>query len=626
MPAVLPAKEFGRYQIIRKLGRSMTDVYLALDETRQRRVVLKIIEHAQDPLTQTILEAERRGAAIQRQLHALDSRVLEVYDCGEQNNCFFVAMEYCEGRSLADILQTERRIDPVRAARYAIEVCSQLGTLHSFQAEIDGRRRAIVHGDVKPSNIQIDPEDRPRLLDFGIAKTITSTHNLTGHNLGSPAYCSPERLKNAQVDPNADLWALGVTLYELVTGLPPYQAQTTRKLETLIQSRRPPRALPPECPPRLRAIIGKALAADLAHRYATAEAFEKDLQAFVDNKRTAAESERLSSWDSNATIERPALRIIGMRTGRRLKMASFLQQLNHMLWALAAGLLAGLLILMPAGFLLRFWMNSAPLRQADDYTRRSTAEISSDWQLYQELDHQNAFLHGLSPVSQVKEPLRARLIAAGDDVIERYRNSSDAAVDHFDWDKAQSCFRHARELQDSPEIGGQLALSDGYLLLVRQGLADGADGPRADFEQAAKLEPHSPDPHLALARLDVYGLHNVGQAVAEFQEAERSGYHPGPRENEQLADGYLYRGEQELREFIKQNRAGDGSRRMMLAAERDLERAHERYEPIAGFSHTTDSLARLERDETIQQQWQERLKEADEAKERRKHQRHRPWR
>ena len=104
----------------------------------------------------------------------------------------------------------------------------------------------------------------------------------------------------------------------MVTGQPPYQAQTTRKLETLIQSRRPPRAFPPDCPPRLKAIIGKALAAHLDRRYSDAAAFEKDLHAFLENRRTAAESERLQTWDSNATIERPTLRIVGVRTGRRL--------------------------------------------------------------------------------------------------------------------------------------------------------------------------------------------------------------------------------------------------------------------------------------------------------------------
>jgi len=92
--------------------------------------------------------------------------------------------------------------------RYAMEVCSQLGTLHAFQSDINGRKTAVVHGDIKPTNIQIGPGDKLRLLDFGIAKVITFTHNLTHHNLGSPTYCSPERISKAQVDPHADLWAL----------------------------------------------------------------------------------------------------------------------------------------------------------------------------------------------------------------------------------------------------------------------------------------------------------------------------------------------------------------------------------------------------------------------------------
>jgi len=597
MPAVAPTKQFGRYQIIRKLGRSMTDVYLAVDDSRQRRVVLKIIEHSHDPVTQTILEAEKRGAAIQRQLHSIDPRILEVYECGEQDNCFFVAMEYCEGRSLADILQTDRRLDPARAARYAAEVCSQLTTLHSFQAEIDGRKRAAVHGDIKPANIQIDPQDRPRLLDFGIAKTITATHHLTGHNLGSPSYCSPERLKNAQVDAHADLWALGVTLYELVTGQPPYQAQTTRKLENLIQSRRPPRAFPPDCPPRLKAIIGKALAADLGHRYPDAAAFEKDLNAFLENRRTVAESERLQAWDSNATIERPGLKIVGVRTGRRIKMASALHQINHMVWALAAGLLAGLLILMPIAFLIRFWMNSAPLRAAQDYTQRSLADISGEWQLFKDLEHQNAFLGGLSPVSKLVQPLRARLIAAADDVIAQYRNSSNAAIDRVDWGKAQVCLRRAQELQPSAELAGKEALCSGYLRLLRNG-----DGAKADFERAANLAPRLPDPYLALGRMDIYTLHNVGEALAQFQEAEHLGYRLGPRENEQIADGYFWRAEQELREFTH-----GFNTRLLQAAARDFDRAQQRYEPIAGYSKVSDSLARLDRDEDIEAQWEARL-------------------
>ncbi|MBV9671172.1 MAG: phosphotransferase, partial [Acidobacteriales bacterium] len=130
---------FGKYEILGKLSRSMTDVYLARDTEKDRRVVLKLIEHSRDEYTQLVIEAETRGAALQTQLHLIDPRILEVYEYGEQNGCFFLAMEYWEGRTLAHILLAEHRLEPRRAARYAAEVCSQLKTLHSFVADVNGR-------------------------------------------------------------------------------------------------------------------------------------------------------------------------------------------------------------------------------------------------------------------------------------------------------------------------------------------------------------------------------------------------------------------------------------------------------------------------------------------------------
>src|SRR5947209_5264559 len=177
---------FGKYEIIRKLSRSMTDVYLAYDPELERKAVLKIIEHSRDDFTQLIIEAERRGAELQEQLHKLDSRILEIYDFGEQSNCFFVAMQYFEGRTVAEVLKSEGPLDARRAALYSAEICNQLRSLHSFVSDIDGHKTAVVHGDIKPSNVQLGPEGEIRLLDFGIAKVITFTHNLTHHNLGSP--------------------------------------------------------------------------------------------------------------------------------------------------------------------------------------------------------------------------------------------------------------------------------------------------------------------------------------------------------------------------------------------------------------------------------------------------------
>lgn len=95
---MLHFQTFGKYEILGKLSRSMTDVYLARDAETNRRVVLKLIEHSDDEYTQLVIEAERRGAALQTQLHQIDPRILEVYEYGEQNGCFFLAMEYWEGR------------------------------------------------------------------------------------------------------------------------------------------------------------------------------------------------------------------------------------------------------------------------------------------------------------------------------------------------------------------------------------------------------------------------------------------------------------------------------------------------------------------------------------------------
>src|SRR5579871_5514581 len=231
----------GRYEIVRQLGKSMTDVYLAVDTVENRQAALKLIKANSDGATQMILEAERRGAAIQRDLEPVDPRVIKIYDMGDADGYFFIAMQYVEGRNLAEVLRTERVVDARRAATIALAICEQLAKFHSWQS-------TVVHGDIKPSNIHLGANDTVRLLDFGIAKTLRSDRNATLHNFGSPGYCSPERLIRSEVDQQSDLWAVAATLYEMLAGAPPYQAQDTHKLEALIRSKRPPRALPGSVP------------------------------------------------------------------------------------------------------------------------------------------------------------------------------------------------------------------------------------------------------------------------------------------------------------------------------------------------------------------------------------------
>ncbi len=598
MTPALHFAQFGRYEIIRKLGRSMTDVYLALDPEVNRRVVLKIVEHSRDSYTQVVVEAERRGALIQQQLHLKDPRILEVYEFGDQNGCFFIAMQYAEGHSLAELIRKDGRFDPMRAARYGAEICSQLETLHSFEADIEGQKRAVVHGDIKPSNIQVGPNGEVWLLDFGIAKVITATRNLTQHNLGSPSYCSPERLKNGSVDPHSDLWAVGVCLYEMIAGLPPYQAQTTRKLENLIQSRRPPRALPDDCPAGLKAIIRKTIAADPERRYASAEALASDLRLFLDGRAPAANGEHQPAWDANATLERA--RPTSLRTSKparaRRSISKILAEFNMVMWSLIAGLIIGLLCFVPASHFYRFWKDSAPLRAGRDYTRAAVPSVESDWKLFRRLEGGYQSLGRWSPVSYLTQPFKSRLTTAGDEVLEQFRNSTDSGIAQYNWEKARVCFQYATEMSpNSAEFKGKLAAAEGFLKLT-----DKPASPReaeALFRQAIGLQSHLIAPHLGLARIYIYDVRNMGMALAEFHAAQKLGYKLGPRETEQQGDGYLQRGEQEY-QLWQRAKTASAQRHYTALMQRDFERAQSLYEPIEGYSKVSDSLERLDRNES----------------------------
>ena len=607
---MLRTKHFGAYEVIRKLARGMTDVYLAFDTSANRHAVLKIVEESPDPLTQLILEAERRGADLQKQLHDADSRVIEVYDYGLLDGFFFVSMQYIEGRTVAEILKEEGRIEPARAARFAVEILSQLDKLHSFQATIDGQRRSVVHGDIKPSNIQIGSNDEVRLLDFGIAKALTFTHSRTHLGLGSPSYCSPERLSRGQVDRHADLWAVGVTLYEMVSGVPPYQAQDTRKLEALIQSRRPPRALAEGCPDAMTAILHKALAGDLHQRYVSASAFENDVTLFLQNRPTVAEVERRVSWKSNPTVESQRLphipqrvasmaetvrrSVLKLKPPRARQLVSVMSVLVALLW----GLLAGLVVCVPLGYYYRFWRESSALRDKLDYTHASIAAINRVWDLLQRVQRQNAFLGGMSPAIRLTSNVRAALLLAGDEVIDGYRNNSDSSVQDFDWPKAEVCFTHLVEMdRNEHSFQGKLALCHGYENIERSESAA-----QTDFENAASLMPRWPDPHLGLARIDVYYLKNIGKAMAELKQAERLGFEPGPREAEEEADGYRFRATAELnqaRSSLPSNRAAE--ERYLRLAQRDFDRARQLYEPIEGFSNVSVALRQVDDDDRARQ-------------------------
>ena len=279
---IAPAsRKLGKYEILRKLGRGgMADVYLAQDTEANRTVALKLIEHCGDADSRDAIEAERRGAELQARLAAVESHVVGVFEYGDVETFFFVAMEYIDGQDLAELMR-HGPLECEFAADAAIAVAETLENAHNFQTTIGGKNfRGIVHGDIKPKNVRIDAHGEVRVLDFGIAKALSLSRRLTRNEFGSVPYASPERLDTGDVNAQSDLWSLAVMLYEMLTGMTPYHAESTERLERMIRSRIPPPPAPDPCPDPLRRILMKALANDPAVRYHTARDFANDLILF----------------------------------------------------------------------------------------------------------------------------------------------------------------------------------------------------------------------------------------------------------------------------------------------------------------------------------------------------------
>ncbi len=270
------SRRIGKYEILRKLGRGgMADVYLAQDTDFGYAVALKLIEHSADADTVDSIAAERRGAELQAHLAAIDPRVAKVYEAGDADGYFYVAMEYVDGQDLADLMR-HGPLAPEFAADVAIAVAKTLENAHTLQVLIDGKQiHGVVHGDIKPKNIRIDTRGEVRVLDFGIAKALSLSRRLTRNEFGSVPYASPERLDLGEVNFGSDLWSLAVMLYEMVTGMQPYQAENTERLERMIRSRIAPPPAPDPCPEALRRIMIKAMAPDPDARYQSAREFAR---------------------------------------------------------------------------------------------------------------------------------------------------------------------------------------------------------------------------------------------------------------------------------------------------------------------------------------------------------------
>ena len=241
----------------------MAEVYCADDTQLGRRVAVKLL-HERFAADEEFVERFRREASSAAALsHA---NIVSVYDRGEWSGTYYIAMEYLDGRSLDSIVREEAPLPPERA----IEITEQV-----LRAARFAHRRGIVHRDLKPHNVIIDEEGRVKVTDFGIARAGASEITQTGSIMGTARYLSPEQAQGQPVSPRSDLYAIGVMLYELLTGTVPFEGDSVVSiaLRHLSEPPRPPSSLVPAISPALDAIVLRALAKDPDQRYADADEF-----------------------------------------------------------------------------------------------------------------------------------------------------------------------------------------------------------------------------------------------------------------------------------------------------------------------------------------------------------------
>ena len=336
-----------RYQITRKLGSGgMANVYLAEDQELGRRVAIKVLDdrHSSDNQFVERFRREAKNAA-----GLSHPNIVSIYDRGEAEGSYYIAMEYVEGRTLKELL-VARGPSPIGIAiDYTRQILSALRFAH---------RNGIVHRDIKPHNVIVDGDGRVKVMDFGIARAGASQMTEAGSIIGTAQYLSPEQARGAPVDQSSDLYSTGVVLYELLTGSVPFTGDTPVEIamKHLGQTPEPPSARRPEVPRDLDYVVLRALAKDPSERYRTAAEMDSDLERIGRGVGVSAETaeaatsvlSRTDVTDALTTV-RPAAASTAYTPGRYYEYDTGPRRRSIWPWLLALLLLAGSLV---AGFFL----------------------------------------------------------------------------------------------------------------------------------------------------------------------------------------------------------------------------------------------------------------------------------
>jgi eukaryotic-like serine/threonine-protein kinase len=265
-----PVTQIGKYQVLGILGvGGMGVVYRGMDNSVGREVAIKTLTEATEELRQRF-QLEARSGVLNH------PNIVTVYDFGEQDGNPYIVMEYVQGDSLENLLRGGRQFTLIEKLEMVRQACLGLGYAH---------QKGVVHRDVKPANLMIQPDGNVKVVDFGVARLQSqSGHTQTGMVIGTFHYISPERLLGKAADGRADIWSLGCILYLLLTGRLPFPGDDPATLHRVI--REPHEPLSTQLsgyPPALDHVIDRALAKDPDERYETAEDMAADIEGINDD-------------------------------------------------------------------------------------------------------------------------------------------------------------------------------------------------------------------------------------------------------------------------------------------------------------------------------------------------------
>jgi beta-lactam-binding protein with PASTA domain/predicted Ser/Thr protein kinase len=318
MPAIAPDTMVdGRYRIIRRLGSGgMADVYCAEDTQLGRDVALKLLYRRFAEDTEFVERFRREASSAAGLQHP---NVVQVFDRGQWDGTYYIAMEFLHGRNLKQVVRDHGALEPALAVDLVIQILKAARFAH---------RRGIVHRDIKPHNVIVDDEGRAKVTDFGIARAGASDMTETGSIMGTAQYLSPEQAQGLPVDARSDLYAIGIVLYELLTGAPPFDAESpvTIALKQVSETPVPPMQRNPAVPPPLDAVVMRALRKEPSERFQDADAFVAALEsamaggyfetvADAEDPVEALEEEDRRNWRRIALIALIVLALLALAIG-----------------------------------------------------------------------------------------------------------------------------------------------------------------------------------------------------------------------------------------------------------------------------------------------------------------------